>query len=56
MTTCSDSLSQIKSIVDEYVKLGFEGLFIRSLNPYGDAIKNRLYYSPESFLKCTKPD
>lgn len=39
MTTCSDSLSQIKSIVDEYVKLGFEGLFIRSLNPYGDAIK-----------------
>ena len=54
MTTCSESLSQIKSIVDEYVKLGFEGLFIRSLNPYGDAIKNRLYYSPESFFEMYK--
>lgn len=54
MTTCSDSLDQIKCIIDEYVKLGFEGLFMRSLNPYGDAVKNKLYYSPERFFEMYK--
>ncbi len=54
MTTTSDSLENIESIVDEYVKLGFHGIFFRALNPYGDAYRNNLYYSPEAFVEMYK--
>lgn len=50
MTATSDSLENIRSIVDEYVALGFQGVFFRSLNPYGDAYKKGLCYSPEQYF------
>ena len=54
MTTTSDSLDNIEAIIDEYVSLEFEGVFFRALNPYGDAHKNNLYYSPERYFEMYK--
>ena len=54
MTTTVDSLDNIEAIIDEYVSLGFEGIFFRALNPYGDAHKNNLYYSPERYFEMYK--
>lgn len=51
MTTTNDSLSIVEDIIDEYVNLKFDGIFFRPLNPYGDAYKNKLYYSPDHFFK-----
>jgi uncharacterized protein len=45
MTTTQASLTRARDIVDEYVRLGFEGIFIRPLSPYGFAIKTRSYAS-----------
>jgi His-Xaa-Ser system radical SAM maturase HxsB len=43
MTTTDKSLTQVKSIIDEYLKFGFEGIFLRSLSPYGFAIKTKKF-------------
>lgn len=40
MTTSEFALNYPKEIVDEYVKLGFHSIFLRSLNPYGLASNN----------------
>jgi uncharacterized protein len=39
MTTTEASLSQPVEIVDEYVRQGFMSIFLRSISPYGFAIK-----------------
>ena len=57
MTATADSLSHIEEIIDEYVRLGFEGIFFRSLNPYGDAathVMSGLYYSPDCYVDAFK--
>jgi His-Xaa-Ser system radical SAM maturase HxsB len=53
MTTTTDNVDHFKEVVDEYVKLGFPGVFFRSLNPYGLAAKNaeQLGYSVEHFTR-----
>lgn len=46
MTTSELSLGYPKEIVDEYVRQGFNSIFLRALNPYGLAAENdnwRLY-------------
>ena len=40
MTTSEQAVNYPIEIVDEYVKLGFKGLFLRALNPYGLAADN----------------
>ncbi len=40
MTTSELTLNYPKEIVDEYVKNGFDGMFLRALNPYGLASEN----------------
>lgn len=50
MTASRASLPRITEIIDEYVKLGFPGIFFRSLNPYGEAYLSNLFYTPELFL------
>jgi len=40
MTTTPASLERVEEIVDEYVRLGFHGIFLRSLSPYGFAAKS----------------
>jgi uncharacterized protein len=45
MTTTASSLSQVRNIIDEYLKLDFGGIFLRPLSPYGFAIKTKWYKS-----------
>lgn len=56
MTTTNLSLKYSKEIVDEYMKMGFRGIFIRSLNPYGFAKKREkeVGYSTDEFIKFYK--
>lgn len=41
MTTTEASLNRVEEIVDEYVSLGLEGIFLRPLSPYGFAVKTK---------------
>src|SRR4030095_3888967 len=35
---------RIEEIVDEYVALGLDGIFLRSLSPYGFAVKTKQFH------------
>lgn len=52
MTTTSRSLSCPVEIVDEYVRLGFDSIFLRPISPYGFAMRTgeALHYSADEFL------
>ncbi|OAH22457.1 His-Xaa-Ser system radical SAM maturase HxsB [Methylorubrum sp. B1-46] len=41
MTTTAASLERVEQIVDEYLALGLDGIFLRSLSPYGFAVKTK---------------
>jgi uncharacterized protein len=45
MTTTAASLSRVRDIIDEYIRLDFDGIFLRPLSPYGFAIKTKSYQS-----------
>jgi len=53
MTTTSANVDNLCGVVDEYIKMGFNGVFFRSLNPYGLAAENRsdLGYTIEKWLE-----
>lgn len=53
MTTSALSLKEMHRVIDEYVKHGFNGIFIRSLNPYGFAAEKAdlLGYSMQQFVE-----
>ena len=44
MTTTEASLSRVTDIIDEYVKQ-VETIFLRSLSPYGFAIKTKKFHA-----------
>jgi uncharacterized protein len=52
MTTTEASLPNVRNIIDEYIGLGLNGIFLRALSPYGFAIRTRQYdrYSVERWL------
>ena len=52
MTATSHSIGKFEDIINTYVKLGFSSIFLRSLNPYGFAKRNKnfLAYPIEAFL------
>lgn len=56
MTTTDKSLSRVRDIIDEYVRLGFNSIFLRALSPYGFAIKTKRYmmYDVDRWLKFFK--
>ena len=56
LTVTKQSLSNWKQIVDEYVKLGMKGIFIRFLNPFGAAYENSsdISYTPDEFFEFYK--
>lgn len=56
MTTTDRSLRRAREIIDEYIRLGFNGIFLRALSPYGFAIKTRKYmsYNVERWLEFYK--
>lgn len=53
MTTTCYSLGRFSEIVDEYIRLGFNLIFLRSLNPYGFAKrdKNKIAYPVADFME-----
>jgi uncharacterized protein len=48
MTTTAQSLSQPEAIIDEYVRLGFQSVFLRFISPYGFAVKSRTHIGYET--------
>jgi uncharacterized protein len=42
MTTTAASLTRGREIIDEYVRHGFRGIFLRKLSPYGFAVKTQM--------------
>jgi His-Xaa-Ser system radical SAM maturase HxsB len=56
MTTTDKSLPHVRTIIDEYLRLGFDGIFLRTLSPYGFAIKTKkfLSYDTERWLEFYK--
>ncbi len=56
MTSTAESLQQPEAIIDEYVKLGFNSIFLRYISPYGFAAKTaaRIGYETEQFIEFFK--
>lgn len=56
MTTSVNSLGKPKEIVEEYLRQGFNSIFLRSLNPYGFAKRNRnqIGYTIDRFIEFYK--
>ncbi|WP_028312880.1 His-Xaa-Ser system radical SAM maturase HxsB [Derxia gummosa] len=56
MTTSAASLPRVRDIIDEYVRLEFDGIFLRHLSPYGFALKTKSYqaYDSERWLDFYK--
>jgi His-Xaa-Ser repeat-associated upstream radical SAM protein len=54
LTITRDNLHRLPEIIDHYIQLGFSGVFLRALNPYGYAVKNfsDLGYSTEEFVNA----
>jgi His-Xaa-Ser system radical SAM maturase HxsB len=44
MTTTQASLDRIDEIIDEYLRQGLDGIFLRPLSPFGFAIKTKQYH------------
>lgn len=56
LTITKDSIHELTRIIDEYVRLGFGGIFLRALNPYGRArtAGKVLTYKVEEFVNAYK--
>jgi His-Xaa-Ser system radical SAM maturase HxsB len=53
MTTTEASLDRVDDIIDEYLNLGLDGIFLRPLSPFGFAIKTKQYqrYDAQKWLR-----
>lgn len=53
MTTTPASLSRVREIIDTYVSLGFDSVFLRPISPYGFAIRTGLdsAYTSSRFME-----
>ncbi len=53
LTVTRFSLGRARDIIDEYLRVGSRGVFLRALNPFGLAREtwSRIGYTPEEFLK-----
>jgi uncharacterized protein len=56
MTSTAESLKQPKAIIDEYVRLGFDSIFLRFISPYGFAARSakRIGYETDEFVEFFK--
>ncbi len=56
LTITKTNINKLRSVIDTYVELGYNTIFLRALNPYGNAIKNKseLDYSTEEFISAYK--
>ena len=53
MTTTEASLDRAEDIIDEYLRLGLDGIFLRPLSPYGFAVKTKQFnkYGGQEWLR-----
>lgn len=53
MTTTRFTLPYPREVVDEYVRLGSRGIYLRFLNPFGFAqkVREKIGYTPDEFLE-----
>ncbi len=56
LTITKANLHRLREVIDEYINQGYNTVFLRALNPYGNAIKNKddLGYSTEEFVEAYK--
>jgi MoaA/NifB/PqqE/SkfB family radical SAM enzyme len=56
MTATKSELPRLSEIIDEYISQGFTSIFLRMLNPYGQAERNKagIGYSWEEFVEAYK--
>ena len=56
LTITKLNLHRLREVIDEYINQGYNAVFLRALNPYGNAIKNKeiLGYSTEEFVDAYK--
>lgn len=56
MTTTPASVRHVEAIVDEYVRCGFQSIFLRAMSPYGFAERTRLVhgYGVEEWVEFYK--
>lgn len=56
LTVTRNNLYSLRKIIDHYIQLGFDNMFIRALNPYGYAVDNveTLGYSVNEFVSSYK--
>ena len=53
MTTTEASLDRVEEIIDEYLRLDLDGIFLRPLSPYGFAVKTKQFdkYGGQEWLE-----
>src|SRR5499427_3696948 len=53
MTTTEASLDRVENIIEEYLRLDLDGIFLRPLSPYGFAVKTKQFakYGGREWLK-----
>ena len=51
MVTTRDNVDKLNDVVDEYINQRFNSLFIRTIHPFGRAVKEKLGYDVDSFIK-----
>jgi His-Xaa-Ser system radical SAM maturase HxsB len=56
LTVTRDHLDKLPSVIEEYIRLGFKGIFLRALNPFGFAKESfsSLGYTVEEFIDAYK--
>lgn len=56
MTSTAESLKQPEAIIDEYIRMGFDSIFLRYISPYGFAAKtaHRIGYETDEFISFFK--
>ena len=54
LTVSRSNLGRLRDVVDEYVESGFSSIFIRMLNPFGQAARSweKLAYGVEEFIEA----
>ncbi|MGV8119612.1 MAG: His-Xaa-Ser system radical SAM maturase HxsB [Candidatus Xenobiia bacterium LiM19] len=54
LTITRDNIAHLREIIDHYIDMGFRSIFLRGLNPYGFAVKNRdnLGYAAHEFVQA----
>jgi len=56
LSVTKSNINRLGEVVNEYLDLGFDGIFLRALNPYGRAKSGweKIGYSTEAFLRAYK--